>query len=477
MKTFIKLFGVLILLVGLGSCEKDEFDSMELSAEETDEHKRGRYDVLTDSYSPAVVIQWYELISQSIDNRVSLAVEAKIYAMTTLAMHDALNNVVPKYETYALNNSRVDMRGVTKKNVQSMADAAVSQAARDMLVQLYPSATVAADDLLSRILSEIKDSDYKKGGKHNLHISGIQIGQEAAAAVLSKRANDFQLAFATHVGSTAPGQHQSDYMPWMVANPPVWPDNAVFAPNMGSLTPFGIKSGAQFTDVAPYPLNSAEYLADYNEVKELGCNNCPLRTDEQTQIGAFWIESVSSSMNRLARALIVQRELNGWEAARLVGLIQMSQIDAWIASFDGKYHFNFWRPITAIRAGNSDGVEATEGDASWTPTFTIYQPFMAPTPPTPEFPSTHAYNAGAAAAVFKSFFRTDYIDLNLTSPYYLPGIERNFSSFSQMAFENAVSRIYIGYHFRNAVEVGNRQGRELGNYVYGNNLRELKKVL
>jgi len=316
---------------------------------------------------------------------------------------------------------------------------------------------------LSNILAGIEDSDLKA--------RGIEIGRDAAAAVLYKRSNDFPLVFTAHVGGTAPGEYQSNFMPWMLANPnpPFWPANAVFSPNLGSLTPFGIVSGDQFRDVAPYPLISSEYLADYNEVKSLGCTACPLRTAEQTEIGAFWIETNSSSMNRMSRALIVQKKLDGWEAARLIGLIQMSQIDAYIASFDGKYHFNLWRPISAIRGGDSDGIEATIGDVDWTPSFR--------TPPTPEFPSTHAYSGGAAAAVFKAYFKTDHVDMNVTSPYYLPGVERHLSSFTQMGNENAISRIYIGYHFRKAIEVGERQGRSLGEYVFENNLRELKKIL
>jgi hypothetical protein len=454
MKTLGKILGGLMLLISLGSCEKDEFDSF--NPKENPNFNNG----MINSYSHDVVIQWNELLSQSIDNRMPQPAEVKLYAMVTLAMHDALNNVVPKYETYALNSFNVDASNISKKNIHDIADAAVSQAARDMLVKVYPPATAAADALLSELLSGIEESDLKT--------RGINLGQEAAAAVLAKRASDFPLAFATHVGGNAPGQHQSNYAPWKNATA-VWPANAVYAPNLGSLTPFGIKAGNQFRDEAPYPLNSEEYLADYNEVKSLGCTNCPSRTEDYTQIGAFWVENTSSSMNRLARALIVQRKLDGWEAARLIGLIQMSQIDAYIASFDGKYHYNFWRPNTAIWAGDSDGVEATVGDADWTPTFIM--------PPTPEFPSTHAYSGGAAAAVFKAYFKSDQTNLTLTSPYYLAGIEREYSTFTQMAYDNAISRIYIGYHFRHAVEVGLRQGRELGNYVFENNLRELKKPL
>lgn len=412
---------------------------------------------LTETYNSEAVLKWNELISQSIDARMPQPAEVKIYAMITLAMHDALNNVFPKYETYALDNSQVNIDGLSRKDIHSIADAAVSQAGRDMLAKLFPAATTGADELLNLMLSEIEDS--------NLKTRGIDIGKEAVAAMLEKRQNDFPLAFVSYVGGTAPGEYQSNFEPWNVAGP-FWPANAVYSPNLGELTPFGILSGDQFRDEGLYPLNSAEYVADYNEVKSLGCSNCPLRTAEQTEIGAFWIENTSSSMNRLARTLIVQRNLDGWEAARLIGLIQMSQMDAYITSFEGKAYFNFWRPITAIRAGDEDGVDATIGDVTWATSFN--------TPPTAEFPSTHAYNGGAAAVIFKSFFNSDNVDLNVSSPYNLPEVERHLSNFTQMSYENAISRIYIGYHFRHAIEVGERQGKELGEYVFENNLREIK---
>ena len=234
---------------------------------------------MINSYSNKVVLQWNELLSESIDQRMPQPAEVKIYAMVTLAMHDALNNVVPKYETYALNNSEVDASGITKKNIHSIADAAVSQAARDMMVQLFPASTAAADTQLNSVLSGIEDSDLKN--------RGINIGKDAAVAVLARRANDFPLRFETYIGGTAPGEYQANYMPYMLPNPPIWPANAVYGPNLGELTPFGILSSDQFMDEAPNSLDSSEYLADYNEVKEIGCTNCPSRTAEQTEIGAL----------------------------------------------------------------------------------------------------------------------------------------------------------------------------------------------
>lgn len=417
-------------------------------------------DGLTQSYSNEAVLAWNELIAESINQRFSQPVEVRVYAMITLAMHDALNNVIPKFETYALDNSQVNTDGYSQEELHAIADAAVSQAARNMLVQFFPAATAAADELLSTMLSEIDNSD--------LETKGTEIGKDAAAAVLAKRANDPALSFVSYSGGTEPGEYQANYPPFVMANPPVWPANAIFAPNLGDLAPFGIQASDQFIDEAPHHLNSEEYLADYNEVKSLGCINCPARTAEQTEIGTFWLETSSSILNRITRDLIVQEGLDGYEAAWLIGLIQMSAIDAYIASFEEKFHFTFWRPTTAIRAGDSDGVEATIGDETWA----AFAP--RPVPPNPQFPSSHAYSAGAAAEIFKSYFNSDQTNITVTSPYNLPGVERQMSSFSQIAHEKGVYGIFIGYDFRQGVEVGEKNGRELGAYLFENALREIQ---
>ncbi|MEP6260333.1 MAG: vanadium-dependent haloperoxidase [Gillisia sp.] len=412
---------------------------------------------VTQTYSKEVVLRWNELVATFINQNMPQPAEVKTYAMITLAMHDALNNVVPKYKTYALDNTQVNTDGLSLGDIHSIADAAVSQAARDMLVQLFPAATAAANELLSLMLSEIGDSNLKN--------MGVEIGKDAVAAMLAKRANDVPLGFAAYSGGTGPGEYQANYPPFM--NPtPGWPANSVYGLNLGDLTPFGIQSSDQFMNEAPYPLNSAEYIADYNEVKSIGCVNCP-RTAEQTEIGYFWLETSSSILNRITRDLIVQKNLDGWEAARLIALIQMATIDSYIASFEEKFHFKFWRPITAIRAGDSDGVPETIGDATWTPLA------PNPTPPNPQFPSSHAYAGGAAAEIFKAYFNSDQIILTVTSPYYLPGVERQMSSFSQMAHEKGIYGLYIGYDFRQGVEVGERNGRELGEYLFENNLKEM----
>jgi hypothetical protein len=455
MKTKFRFGVALIIILIMSACDPD--------VPGTGENLRVppgqivHYNMVVKSYESETVLKWNEELVSAIENRMPAAAEVRIFAMVSLAVHDALNNVIPKYETYALDNSGAYVKGLNKVNISQVADAAVSQAAHDVLVALFPAAGVNAGALLSECLSQIKDS--------NLKTTGITIGKNAAAVMLAKRQGDAPITFTTYLMGTNPGTHQVNYMPFAVANPPVWPANAVYGANFGSFTPFGIASGNQFRPDPPFAIESDAYGTDYNEVKILGCTSCTDRTAEQTEIGNFWRVNTHGPMNRIARVLALQKKLNGWDAARLLALTQMAQIDAGIASFEAKYYYNYWLPVTAIREGDTDGNDNTIGDATWTP-------LVAP-PPTPDYPSTPASAGGASAEIFKSFFGTDYVSFKITSPNSLPGVERGFTSFSQASSENALSRIYIGSHFRHSVIEGEKQGRKIGKYVFENNLRQL----
>jgi len=454
MKTNLKLIGsALALCLALIACEKNDRDLMP----EFDALKNANNGMIK-SYDNSVVLKWNEALSQAIDNKMPPASEARIYAMVTLAVHDALNNVVPKYETYALDNSGVDAKGISKKNIQSISHAAVAQAAHDAMVALVPASAANAGSLLTASLAEIKESELKA--------RGIQIGKAAALAVLTDRQNDPPLRFQTYQQGTEPGEYRST-APYDVASP-VWPVNSAYAPDMGAFRPFGIETSHQFRAIPPYSLDSPEYADDYNEVKNLGGNTSTERTQEQADLGIFFLSNVSNIMNNVARILAVQEGLDGWETARLLALTHIAQFDAHLSSFEGKYLYNRWRPVTAIRLGGNDGNDDTAGDPLWT----NLQAARA-TPPTPTYPSTHAEMGGAGAELFKLFFKKDINQFTIGS-IYLPGAERSFTSFSQLTSEISLSRIFIGYHFRNDVVQGDKMGRELAKYVFANNLRKLK---
>ncbi|QYA26133.1 vanadium-dependent haloperoxidase [Gramella sp. MT6] len=462
MKTKNHLPLALCLLTFLCSCNKDELPSNEPDESSIQDLSFRNYNNgMIKSYNSETLISWNILLGSIVDEKMPPPPEAKIYAMVTIAMHDALNNVVPKYETYALDNTMVDASYVSKKNIQALADAAISQAARDVLVAMFPASATSADALLSDIYLSIEDEESKT--------KGMEIGKAAAAAILEKRQSDFPFIFTAYSApDNEPGTYQADYPPYMFPNPPIWPANAVYTVNLGDLTPFGIKSSDQFLAGSPYTVDTQEYTDDYNEVKSLGCSNCPERTNEQTEIRDFWFEHTSSSINRIARDLIMREDLNGWQAARLIALLEMSQMDSYIASFEEKDFFKYWAPITAIRRGDSDGNSETVGDPGWAT--------LRPTPPVYEFPSTMSYASAASAEILRLFFGTDDYSFTVSSPYYVPGVERTMKSFSQISHETGLSRIFLGHHFRHSVDAGESNGIELGNYIFENNLRELKKL-
>jgi len=457
MKNNLKLFACTVLvLFAVIACEKEEMDSMPDSAE-----LKSANNGMIKSYNNQMVLTWNALLSSAIDQKMPQPAEAKIYAMYSLAVHDALNNVIPKYETYALDNRVVDYRDISKKNVYSLADAAVAQAAHDVILVLVPGLTTAVNDLLAASLSAIEDSEYKD--------RGIQAGMAAASALFAKRQGDAWFGFASYPVGTLPGEYRPT-PPWMFPNPnpPFWPENSVYGATLGLLKPFGMTSADQFRAVPPMDLSSDKYLADYNEVKSLGGNTSVDRTAEQTETGIFCVDNVCNSMNRINRYFAVEENLDGWETARLMALTQMAVMDAYISSFEGKYFYNRWRPMTAIQNGDTDGVDGTSGDPGW-----VSLAQVGFTPPTPTYPSTHAECGGAGTEVQKLFFSKDKKPFTIGC-YGLPGVTRTYNTFTEFSEDLAISRIYIGYHFRNDIEQGEKIGKELGKFVFENNLRELK---
>ena len=224
-----------------------------------------------------------------------------------------------------------------------------------------------------------------------------------------------------------------------------------------------LNDSAQFRPGPPYAVTSKKYTADFNEVKSLGAKVGSTRTDEQTQIAHFWVESSPLQWNRIARTVSAASGLDLWENARLFALLNMALADGYIGSWETKYHYNYWRPVTAIQLAETDGNPDTIADPAWEP--------LEPTPPIPDYDSGHSVEGGAAAEVLQRVFKTDQVSFStcsLTLP--LPEeqcdgaqeVLRSYSSFTQAADENGLSRILVGFHFRKAVEEGIKHGRKIG---------------
>ena len=388
--------------------------------------------------------------------------ESRMYAMTHLAIHDALNAIDRRSRPYAFNATA--KRGASP-------DAAVAAAARDVLVALvrqisapFPPACVQAgvasvETDYTSALAAIPD------GRHKAR--GIEVGQAAAAAILALRAadgSDTPLVVDNFPQGTAPGEYR------FTPGTPF-----AFAPGWGGVTPFVLDHSSQFRPGPPYAVTGRKYAADLNEIKALGGDGVTTpsaRTPEQTEIALFWVESSPLQWNRIART--VSARLDPWAQARLFALLNMSLADGYVSSFETKYHYDYWRPVTAIRAADTDGNPRTSADPTWTPLVT--------TPPIPDYDSAHAVQGGAGATVLKRFFGTDRIGFSTCSLTLPAGgrctdpspITRSYASFSAAAAENGISRILVGFHFRKAVGEGIEHGNRIGDLAVDRFLRPVR---
>jgi hypothetical protein len=389
--------------------------------------------------------------------------EARMYAMMHVAIHDALNGIDRRSRPYA-----ADLHAPRWVS----PDAAVAAAARDVLVSVlnsYLTILIPADCVSAGIASVKADyaAAIDKIPPGAARTRGIALGQRAAAAILALRADDgydTPLIDPNFQEGTEPGEYRYT---------PGFPFAA--APHLGEdLVPFALRNGAQFRPGPPLSLTSHRYAADVNEIKRLGGDDVTTpsdRTAEQTEIALFWVESSPLRWNRIARTVATSREVGLWRSARLFGLLNMALMDGYVGTFETKYHYLFWRPVTAIRLAGIDGNPATTADPTWTP--------LLPTPPIPDYDSGHAVEGGVGAQVLARFFHRDRISFAVCS-YTLPPGEtcadasptlRHFTRFSQASRENAVSRIYVGFHFRDAVVVGTHHGELIANWTVNHVLR------
>lgn len=369
--------------------------------------------------------------------------QTRIYAMTHAAVHDSLNAIDRRYQPYA-----IDMQA----NPNASPDAAVAAAAHDVLIhELPPTQHPLLDAAYTNSLLSIPDGAAKD--------AGIAIGQIAAAAIIALRSSDGSSASMPYTPGSGPGV-------W-IPTPPAFLPAAL--PGWGSVTPFALSSGAQFRLDPPkfFDLTGEKYTADYIEVKSIGEVNSLSRTTEQSEIAQFWYEASAQGWNRITRIVSAQEGLDLWENARLFGLVNIAMADGYIANFDTKYVYNFWRPVSAIQAGDTDGNDDTVADPAWT-SFLV-------TPNIPDYPSAHATVGKAAATVLARFFGDDEIAFTTTSGAPFPGITRSFASFSNAAEENGDSRLFAGIHFRTACTDGLRQGKKIGRYVFNRSLKPTKQ--
>lgn len=362
-------------------------------------------------------------------------VQSRGLAMMHIAIFDAANATGRRYAPYL---------AATPPATGASPEAAVHTAARHVLAELYPKHKAALDAAFEAAMAKLPDGPAKS--------AGIAAGQHSGAAILNARKGDGTNGPNAYRPVTRPGVYVTTSLPIMS--------------HVKDIKPFVLHSVDQFRPAAPPALNSPLWARDYNETKRLGAAKNTERTPWQTETARFWVMSGADAWNQATRGLVAAKPLPLLDSARLYAHVNMALFDAFLAIFEAKYHYEFWRPVTAIRNGDSDGNDATARDAEWTP--------LIDTPMHPEYPCAHCVADGAAGTVLKSVFGEGTLPEIALRYAAMPGVTRKYTSIQQLEDEVAMARIWGGIHYRNSTEVGNAMGRKVAAHVLENTLRPLR---
>ncbi len=368
----------------------------------------------------------------------------RVLAMTQIAVHDALNSIDRRYDTYS---------PLAAAGHHASPDAAVARAAADVLRAAMPAQAAAIDARYAASIAALPACPAVAPACIN---QGISAGASAAAAILQRRQLDGSATpHLPYTQAPAAGIYQP--------TPPTPPPPAPYPQFAGwaNLTPFAVLSRRQFAagPALEFLLRSRAYADEYNEVKAVGSfavrNAAPDSEESRT---ARYFPGGGANLNAIARAVVAGRPLDRWQHARLFALVNMAVNDALITTFYVKYHYTFWRPYTAIHWVN-DGNTRTQPDTTWTS-------YLA-TPPYPDYPCGLPTTMGAGAQVMRSYFGTDRLPYSLTAA----GIERKYTRLSHAESDSVDARVYAGIHFRFGCEVGIVQSRKVGKWIYLTQLR------
>jgi PAP2 superfamily len=385
------------------------------------------------------VIQWNRtllVIVRTPGAQPATVHSTRSFAVMHAAIYDAVNAIDRKHTPYLISLSGV--------SPNASREAAAAAAAHEVLVVLYPAFKTQLDAQLQQSLAQIGDGQGKT--------DGIAIGVAVADRILALRSDDGSSAPPIpYVFGSAPGDYQS--------TPPNFPPQPQFT-HWSHVTPFALNSANQFRPGPPPALTSDEYSDVFNEVKSLGIANSTTATPDEALTGRFWNGAIQNYWNEISQTASLARNLTTAQNARLFALLNFSLADGVIAFYDAKYVYNFWRPVTAIRAADPGINPQTLPDSNWLPETTT-------TAPDPSYPGAHAVISAAAAGVLRSFFRRDHFEFAVTSEV-LPGVQRTFTSFSAASEEATLSRIFAGQHFRSDLTAGNRLGRDVADFVVDN---------
>ena len=353
-----------------------------------------------------------------------------------IAMYDAVNAIDGRYTPFAVRPSNAAP--------WASEDAAIAAAAYTVLVRFYPNQGHYLDSVYAQSLVNVPDNDAKT--------RGIAIGIEVAESFLAMRSNDGRNAVIPYVFGSGPGVYQ---LTPGAPPPPATPQT----PWIAHLKPFAMLSDSQFRAPAPPALTSDIYTRDFNETKRYGVHDNSLRTAEQTATGLFYVDNPLIQLGRNLRLIVASRTMSVAEIARFFAQMYVTIGDAVISAWDSKFYYNRWRPVTAIRAADTDGNPNTEPDTAWLP--------LATTPGHPEYPAAHGYVTGGFAYALERYFGTSALDITLTSAT-VPGSSMTYHTYAStdsIVREVINARVYGGMHYRTSVEVGAASAHKVADWV------------
>jgi hypothetical protein len=369
-------------------------------------------------------------------------VESRNLAIVHAAMFDAVNSIIGEYHPYAVEFSAPQ---------GASPDAAAAAAAHFVLVKLYAGQQSMLDSAYGASLAQIPDGSGTA--------DGVIVGETVAAQILALRANDG--AEAAIIAPYTPGSQPGDWIP----TPPAF--KSALDPGWGTVQPFFLQEDSQFRPRPPPALTSRQYTRDFNEIKVIGSLMSSTRTQDQTDLARFWISTAPQNWNPATRQVAIAQGLTLSQNARAFALLNLAGADAFIASWDAKFTYNQWRPVTAIRAGDSDGNPDTIADPGWTP--------LLVTPPFPDYIAGHTTYAGAAKVVLEHVFgRNPGVAMKLTSPT-APGVVETYSTFEDIADGVVDARVWGGIHWRTSSVRGERVGEEIGTFAVRHYLRPTRQ--
>ena len=377
-----------------------------------------------------VISDWNDqAVAFGVNRKIGPPPAERIIAMTQVAMFDAVNSIERKYKPYLVQ---------LPADQNTSREAAAAAAAGTVLAGINPQAQPEMKAVLANYLATIPDSPAKA--------AGIRLGEAIAAKVLEVRQNDGAKAPDTYRPRTSPGVY--------VPTAPTW------APQWPGVKPFAMTSASQFRPAPPIALDSAKWAANYNEMKDFGGHTSTKRSAKQTEDARFWLAVDGRVYYPIIHKLAEAKKLSVIDCARLYALTAIAREDALIAVFDAKYHYEFWRPVTAIRNGDNDGNAATERDAAWQP--------IDSTPMHPEYPCAHCIAGASLAGVVQTVFGSaDIPEVSITSPTG-GGVTHRWTNVRAFADEVSEARIWAGFHWRFSTEVGRDMGYRIGEYVVKN---------